>query len=131
MVEPPRGVAAAPLVHITSLSMNDLLLIITRPPSTTMHCIPCVRSFGHLLVIKMDFSAKQSIKIHLFKIKNLKFWRRGHCPLPQNRGGSPASPTSVPRFDLLTSYNARPVDLRSCFVFEQFEHWQKHLRNSL
>jgi len=90
----PRGVAATPLAHITSLAMNGLLLIITRPPSTTMHCIPCVWSFGHLLVIKINFSAKQSTKIRLFQIKNLKFWRRGHCPLPQrDRGGSPSNPT--------------------------------------
>jgi len=60
-VEPPSA-------HITSLSMNGLLPIITRPPSTTMHCIPCVRSFGHFLVIKIHFSAKQSTKLCLFKI---------------------------------------------------------------
>jgi len=87
--------------------MNGLLLIITRPPSTIMHCIPCVRSFAHLLVIKINFSAKQSTKIRLFKIKNLKFWRRrieGPLPIPHT--------VRVPRFDLLTSCGARPP---SCF----------------
>ena len=107
--QPPRGSLQPPIAHITSLSMNGLLLITTRPPSTTMHCIPCVWSFGHLLVIKINFSAKQSTKIRLFKIKNLKFSRTGHCPLPQrDRGGTegplPISHTArVPRFDLLTS----------------------------
>jgi len=111
-----------PLAHITSLPMNGLLLIITRPPSTIMHCIPCVRSFEHLLVIKINFSAKQSTKISLFKIKNLKFWRRGHCPLPQrDRGGSSPNPTYSARASIRTSW--LPTALDPLAVFEQFEHW--------
>jgi len=56
------GSLQPPLVHITSLPMNGLLLIITRPPSTAMHCIPCLRSFEHLLVININFSAKKIYK---------------------------------------------------------------------
>ena len=118
-----------PLAYITSLSMNGLLLITTRPPPTTMHCILCVRSFGHLLVIKINFSTKQSTKIRLFKIKYLQFWRRGHCPLPQrdDRGESPPNSTYSARASI------QPPDLLqrstpTLAVFEQFERciWETH-----
>jgi len=91
--------------------MNGLLLIISYHTSTVNHqphhaLQSFVRLFGHLLVIKINFSAtKQSTKIRLFKIKNLKFWRRGHCPPSHSRieeGPLPIPHTArVPRFDLL------------------------------
>jgi len=36
-----RGGRCNPPSSYHSVSMNDLLLITTRPPLTTMHCIPC------------------------------------------------------------------------------------------
>jgi len=98
----PLGGRCNPLAHYHSLSMNGLF-IITRPPSTTMHCIPCVRSFGHLLVIKINYSAKQSTEICLCKICTAPFHRgikEGPLPNPHT--------VCVPRLDLLTSYGARP-----------------------
>jgi len=104
--------------HFTVNEWFRVLLITTRPPSTTMHCISCVRSFGHHLVIKINFSAKQSTKRTFFP--NLKFWRRGHCPLPQrDRGGSPLNPIQHACLDS----TFWPTALDPLAVFGQFEHW--------
>jgi len=113
--QPPRGRGCwcNPPSSYHSLSMNGLFLIITRPPSTTMHCIPCVRSFGYLLVIKINFSAKQSTKICLFKIKN--FGGEGTAPSHRGieEGPIPVQRTAcMPQLDLPTSYGTRPP---SCF----------------
>ena len=122
-----------PLSSYHSLSMNDLLLIITRPPSTTMHCIPCVRSFEHLLVIKINFSAKQYTKIRLFKIKSLKFWRRGHCPLPQrdDRGESPPNSTYSARASIQPPDLLRRSTPYSCFWTIRAFGWPTKKKNIL
>jgi len=111
--QPPQG---GSLAHMTSLSMNDLLLIITRPPSTTMHCIPCVRSFGHLLVIKIHFSAKPSTKIRVFKIKRSKILEERALP-PSTEGSRRVPSQSHIQHACLDSTFWPPtaLDPRSCF----------------
>jgi len=56
--QPLRGGGSLQPPSSCHLTVNEWFA--SYQPSTTMHCIPCARSFVHLLVIKINFSAKQS-----------------------------------------------------------------------